>query len=79
MEMENVLFAFGRPSSPGLSAGVVSAPAFFTKKTDTRFPAFSLGAEIRGTSRLPPRAHRRHDDHGRQPAAFYLTKGGTAP
>ena len=43
MEMENVLFAFGLTLFAGLSTGVGSALAFFTKKTNTRFLAFSLG------------------------------------
>ena len=43
MEMENVLFAFGLTLFAGLSTGVGSALAFFTKKTNTRFLAFTLG------------------------------------
>lgn len=43
MEMENVLFAFGLTLFAGLSTGIGSALAFFTKRTNTRFLAFSLG------------------------------------
>lgn len=41
--MENVLFAFSLTLLAGLSTGIGSALAFFTKKTNTRFLAFSLG------------------------------------
>ena len=43
MEIENVLFAFGLTLFAGLSTGIGSALAFFTKRTNTRFLAFSLG------------------------------------
>ena len=39
----NVLFAFGLTLLAGLSTGIGSAIAFFTKRTNTRFLAFSLG------------------------------------
>ena len=43
MEIENVLFAFALTLFAGLSTGIGSALAFFTKRTNTRFLAFSLG------------------------------------
>ena len=39
----NVLFALGLTLFAGLSTGIGSAIAFFTKRTNTRFLAFSLG------------------------------------
>lgn len=41
--MNDVLFALGLTLVAGLSTGVGSALAFFTRKTNTRFLAFSLG------------------------------------
>ena len=41
--MDNTLFALGLTLFAGLSTGVGSALAFFTRKTNTRFLAFSLG------------------------------------
>lgn len=41
--MDNILFAFGLTLFAGLSTGIGSALAFFTKKTNTRFLAVSLG------------------------------------
>lgn len=41
--MNNVLFAFGLTLFAGLSTGIGSALAFFTKKTNTKFLAISLG------------------------------------
>jgi ZIP family zinc transporter len=41
--MDNILFAFGLTLFAGLSTGIGSALAFFTKKTNTRFLAISLG------------------------------------
>lgn len=41
--MDNVVFALGLTLLAGLSTGVGSALAFFTRKTNTRFLAFSLG------------------------------------
>lgn len=41
--MDNALFALGLTLLAGLSTGVGSALAFFTRKTNTRFLAFSLG------------------------------------
>ncbi|SCP98662.1 zinc transporter ZupT [Anaerobium acetethylicum] len=41
--MENVLFAFALTLFAGLSTGIGSALAFFTKKSNTRFLAISLG------------------------------------
>lgn len=43
MELNNVLFALGLTVLAGLSTGIGSALAFFTKRTNTRFLAFSLG------------------------------------
>ena len=39
----NILFAFGLTLIAGLSTGIGSAIAFFAKKTNTKFLAFSLG------------------------------------
>ena len=41
--MDNVMVAFTLTLLAGLSTGIGSALAFFTKKTNTRFLAFSLG------------------------------------
>ena len=41
--LHDVLFAFGLTLFAGLSTGVGSALAFFTKRTNTRFLAFALG------------------------------------
>lgn len=41
--MENIWFAFGLTLVAGLSTGIGSALAFFTKKTNTKFLAISLG------------------------------------
>jgi zinc transporter, ZIP family len=41
--MNNLLFAFGITLFAGLSTGIGSALAFFTKKTNTRFLSISLG------------------------------------
>ncbi len=41
--MNNILFAFGLTLIAGLSTGIGSALAFFTKKTNTKFLAISLG------------------------------------
>ena len=41
--MDNALFAFCLTAFAGLSTGVGSALAFFTRRTNTRFLAFSLG------------------------------------
>ena len=41
--MGDILFAFGLTLFAGLSTGIGSALAFFTKRTNTRFLAFSLG------------------------------------
>lgn len=43
MEFQHILFAFGLTLFAGLSTGIGSALAFFTKKTDTRFLAGALG------------------------------------
>lgn len=41
--MNNILLAFGLTLFAGLSTGIGSALAFFTKKTNTKFLAISLG------------------------------------
>ncbi|HCW03948.1 MAG TPA: zinc transporter ZupT [Clostridium sp.] len=41
--MNNILFAFGLTIFAGLSTGIGSALAFFTKKTNTKFLSLSLG------------------------------------
>lgn len=41
--MNNILFAFGLTVFAGLSTGIGSALAFFTKKTNTKFLSVSLG------------------------------------
>lgn len=41
--MNNILFAFGLTLFAGLSTGIGSALAFFTKKTNTKFLSISLG------------------------------------
>ncbi len=41
--MDNVLFAFGLTVIAGLSTGIGSAIAFFSKKTNTKFLSVSLG------------------------------------
>lgn len=43
MDTENLLWAFGLTLFAGLSTGIGSALAFFTKRTNTRFLTFSLG------------------------------------
>lgn len=43
MDFQNVLFAFGLTLFAGLSTGVGSALAFFTKKTNTKFLSVALG------------------------------------
>ncbi|PKP11409.1 MAG: zinc transporter ZupT [Bacteroidetes bacterium HGW-Bacteroidetes-4] len=43
MNTENVLFAFALTLFAGLSTGIGSALAFFTKRTNTRFLTYSLG------------------------------------
>jgi ZIP family zinc transporter len=43
MDIENFWFAFGLTVFAGLSTGIGSALAFFTKKTNTKFLSASLG------------------------------------
>ncbi len=43
MPTENILFAFGLTVLAGLSTGIGSAIAFFTKRTNIKFLSFSLG------------------------------------
>lgn len=43
LSWQNILFAFGLTLFAGLSTGIGSALAFFTKQTNTRFLALSLG------------------------------------
>ncbi|MBA7568803.1 Zinc transporter ZupT [subsurface metagenome] len=43
MELNNVLFAFGLTLFAGLSTGIGSALAFFTKRTNTKFLSVALG------------------------------------
>ncbi len=43
MELDNVLFAFALTLFAGLSTGIGSALAFFTKRTNTEFLSISLG------------------------------------
>ncbi len=43
MNTDNLLFAFGLTLFAGLSTGIGSALAFFTKRTNTKFLTFSLG------------------------------------
>lgn len=43
MELQNLLMAFGLTLFAGLSTGIGSALAFFTKKTNTRFLSVALG------------------------------------
>jgi len=43
MDTENLFFAFGLTLFAGLSTGIGSALAFFTKRTNTQFLTFSLG------------------------------------
>jgi len=43
MDMQNVLMAFGLTLFAGLSTGIGSALAFFTKKTNTKFLSVALG------------------------------------
>lgn len=43
MDLHNVLFAFGLTLLAGLSTGIGSALAFFTKKTNTKFLSVALG------------------------------------
>lgn len=42
MEMNNLLIAFGLTLFAGLSTGIGSALAFFTKRTNTRFLSIAL-------------------------------------
>ena len=42
-ELHSVLFSLGLTLFAGLSTGIGSAIAFFAKRTNTRFLAFSLG------------------------------------
>ena len=43
MEMQNILFAFGLTLFAGLSTGIGSVLAFFTKRTNTKFLSIALG------------------------------------
>ncbi len=43
MELNNILFAFGLTFFAGLSTGIGSALAFFTKTTNTKFLSWALG------------------------------------
>lgn len=43
MDFQNVLFAFGLTLIAGLSTGIGSALAFFTKRTNTKFLSVALG------------------------------------
>ncbi|NLD45642.1 MAG: zinc transporter ZupT, partial [Clostridiaceae bacterium] len=43
MDYQNVLFAFGLTLFAGLSTGIGSALAFFTKRTNTKFLSAALG------------------------------------
>lgn len=43
MEMNSLLFAFGLTMFAGLSTGIGSSLAFFTKQTNTKFLSISLG------------------------------------
>ncbi len=43
MEINNILFAFGLTLLAGLSTGIGSAMAFFTKRTNTKFLSLALG------------------------------------
>lgn len=43
MEMQSILFAFGLTLFAGLSTGIGSALAFFTKRTNTKFLSIALG------------------------------------
>lgn len=43
MELNNVLYAFGLTLFAGLSTGIGSALAFFTKTTNTKFLSWALG------------------------------------
>ncbi len=43
MEMNNLMIAFGLTLFAGLSTGIGSALAFFTKRTNTRFLSIALG------------------------------------
>ena len=43
MELNNVLFAFGLTLVAGLSTGIGSALAFFTKQTNKKFLSVALG------------------------------------
>lgn len=43
MESQNILFAFGLTLFAGLSTGIGSAIAFFSKRTNTVFLSFALG------------------------------------
>lgn len=43
MELSNILFAFGITLFAGLSTGIGSILAFFTKKTNTKFLSVTLG------------------------------------
>ncbi|HLC16987.1 MAG TPA: zinc transporter ZupT [Thermodesulfovibrionia bacterium] len=43
MELHNILFAFGLTLFAGLSTGIGSAIAFFSKRTNTKFLSLALG------------------------------------
>ena len=43
MEQENLLIAFGLTLFAGLSTGIGSALAFFSKRTNTKFLSIALG------------------------------------
>ncbi len=43
MDLQSILSAFGLTLLPGLSSGVGSALAFFTKRTNTKFLSVALG------------------------------------
>ena len=43
MELNNVLFAFGLTLLAGISTGIGSALAFYTKQTNKKFLSVALG------------------------------------
>jgi ZIP family zinc transporter len=43
MDIQNILLAFGLTLFAGLSTGLGSALAFFTKRTNTKFLSIALG------------------------------------